>query len=392
MRIRRRFDVGMPATLLIAGLWMNTALACPFCTAPSMTLSEQMSAADAVLEVEWASAEKGTKETAGTTTYKVTRVMKTSNPVLKPGSAITLPAYREGKAGSKFLLTGTQVNTIEWGTPMDVSPEAFDYIVNSPAPGLKYEERLAYFLKFLEHKDQLIAGDAYGEFANAPFEEIAKLTGEMPREKIREWILDEKTNATRLGLYGLLIGLSGKAEDEDFLLAKIVEPRKSFQLGIEGVMSGYLMISGDRGLEQLLDAKIKTEGVPFSEVYAVMQTLRFMWTYAPDRIPKDSLRAAMRLLLERADMADMAILDLARWEDWSILDRVVAMYDDEEFAIPATKRAIIRYLLICEAAHKSSDDQAPSTLLETVRVALQEIEEKDPALYQNAKRFFRVRQ
>ena len=34
----------------------------------------------------------------------------------------------------------------------------------------------------------------------------------------------------------------------------------------------------------------------------------------------------MRLLLDNPDFADQVIPDLARWEDWSVMDRLVEMF------------------------------------------------------------------
>lgn len=55
----------------------------------------------------------------------------------------------------------------------------------------------------------------------------------------------------------------------------------------------------------------------------------------------------MHLLLERKEMADLVITDLARWKDWSIQDRLMTMYSDENYDIPAIRRAIVRYLYYC---------------------------------------------
>ena len=381
----------VPASLMVVGLLTAKALACPFCTAPSLTLSEQMDQSDAVLEVKFVSSAKGDNSSAGTTTVEVSKIIKAPSGTLKVGSQIELVGYRDAVEGKTYLLTGTQAAAMQWDSPMDVSQAAFDYIVNAPAPGRKYDERLSYFLKFLEHEDDLVAGDAYGEFANAPFEEIAKLSGEFPSEKLRGWIMNKKTSPTRLGLYGLLIGLSGNDKDALVLHSKIMEPTEDFRLGIDGIMSGYLLIAREQGLQEIVREKLKNEDIPFSETYAAMQALRFMWSYAPDRIAADELKRAMRELLNRPDLADMVIADLSRWKDWEVADEVVALYDDEDYAIPSIKRAIVRYLLVCEQSEKLQGDAEPSDHVKLARKTLAEIEETDPKIYRDAKRFFRLR-
>ena len=70
------------------------------------------------------------------------------------------------------------------------------------------------------------------------------------------------------------------------MLAKINEPTQDFRLGIDGIMSGYLMIAKSDGLKEMEKSKLKSKDVPFSETYAAMQALRFMWKYEPGTIRK----------------------------------------------------------------------------------------------------------
>ena len=171
----------------------NPTQACPFCSAPSLTLSEQMQQADAVLQIAYVSAKKGETGEAGSTTYKFTKIVKAPEGLLKQGDSLVLPAYRSASKGELFLLTGTQTASMEWAAPLDVSQQAFDYIVNAPGPDASYEKRLPYFLEYLENQDEVISNDAYGEFANAPYEEIAKVSDKISTVKVRQWVADKKT-------------------------------------------------------------------------------------------------------------------------------------------------------------------------------------------------------
>ncbi|MGZ0170201.1 MAG: hypothetical protein ACKVHE_11640 [Planctomycetales bacterium] len=58
----------------------------------------------------------------------------------------------------------------------------------------------------------------------------------------------------------------------------------------------------------------------------------------------------MQLFLDLPELADLAISDLARWEDWSVHDRLLAMsrnpdFDERRFK-RATARAIARYMFV----------------------------------------------
>ena len=105
-----------------------------------------------------------------------------------------------------------------------------------------------------------------------------------------------------------------------------VDEADKTRLGIDGIMGGYLLITGQKGLELLEESKIKNPEAPVSDVHALMSAFRFLWQYEPTLIPKDRLKAAVRMLLDRPEVADLAIADLARWKDWTIHDRLMEVY------------------------------------------------------------------
>ena len=316
----------MTVAFLMTTAGASAARCCPFCSAPSLTLAEQMAQADAAILVQWVGGKKATEKSAGETVYEIRQIVRNYKNELKVGGRVTLPRYRESKVGDLFLLVGSKGVTIEWASPLEVTETSFNYVAQAPSPEVPTAQRLEYYAKFLEYPDQMISNDAYGEFANAPYDDITQLAEKLPREKIRGWITNKDTPATRMGLYGLLIGLCGNDEDGRILEAKILEETEDFRLGIDGLMSGYLLLTGEKGMAVLDEHKLKNRSVPFSETYAAMQALRFMWKYAEGRIEKSRLRASMRILLDRPELADLVIADLARWKDWEVQDRLMALY------------------------------------------------------------------
>jgi hypothetical protein len=395
----------MKARLLIALATVLFAsplvLACPFCAAPSLTLSEQLTQADAAVLVQWVDATAPTEKSPGSTQYVVVQVAHAGKEKLKKDDKIVVPRYRAGKKGDLFLLFGTKDSEIDWGSPLEVTEATYQYIVQAPSPEAPTTKRLEYFLKFLEYPDQLVSNDAYGEFANAPYEDIVKIRDKMDREKISKWVASKDTSPTRLGLYGLLLGLCGNDSDAEMMLKRIEEPTEDFRLGIDGLISGYLLLTGNKGLDRIDRSKLQDKKAPFSETYAAMQALRFMWTYGNGRISQDRLRQSMRELLDRPELADLVIADLARWEDWSVQDRLMKLYDKEDYSIPSIKRAIVRYLLTAakmpppktagaddtsSTAKTSPVEVSPATL--QARANLEKLRELDPKTVKEAERFF----
>jgi len=422
------------------------AVACPFCSAPSLPLSEQMAQADAIALVQWVSAEKNTQQ-PGNTTYEILRVVKVpaagknAKTLPKKGDRVTLVRFRKAKKGDLFLLTGSKAGsfaanplatfktekkepaatgtadagqtgvandappketgkpkteapsdnkniTIEWASPLAVTEISFNYITQSPSPEVATQKRLQYFLKFLEFPDRLISDDAFGEFANAPLKDIVPLADKMPRTKIRQWVKNPETMVTRLGLYGLLLGLCGNEEDAKMMKAKINDNTEDFRLGIDGVMFGYLLLAGESGLEVIEKSKFQNKDVTFSETYAAMQALRQLWRNGNGKIEKKRLQASMRLLLDRPELADLVIADLARWRDWSVQDRLVNLYGAEEYNIPSIKRAIVRFLLVCSKDVTQGDAPKPTEYALTAKTRLAELRKKDPKTVREAERFF----
>ena len=362
-----RFTLFALAIAAVLAWAAASARACEFCSAPSLTLSEQLDQADAVVLTKWVSAvkakprDKDDDEAAqfAKTTYKIVEVVKNAGGKVKKETEIVLPEYRPGKPGDLAMLLGAQGTTLEWGVPIEVTKASFNYIAKAPGPKEPMSKRLEFFLDYLEFPDDLVANDAYGEFASAPFAEIKRLKDKYPRERLRKWITDKDTAVTRLGLYGLMLGLCGNEEDAKLMAGRITEPTQDFRLGIDGIMAGYLLLKGDEGLKTLEDAKLKPGGkVPFSETYAAMQAVRFVWNYGGN-IKKDRLKQSMRMLLDRPELADLVIADLARWKDWTVQNRLMKLYGQEGYDIPSIKRAIVRYMLVCSKDQAKDDEQNP---------------------------------
>ena len=264
----------------------------------------------------------------------------------------------------------------------------------APSAETATSKRLAYFVKFLEFSDPVIANDAFAEFANAPYKDVTLINQDLPREKLRKWIVSDDVPGTRLGLYGMMLGLCGDESDAQALKAKIVEKSEDFRLGIDGMMGGYLLLTGDEGLAVIDEHKLKDKSIPFSETFAAMQALRFMWTYGEGKISKDRLCQSMRILLDRPELADLVIADLGRWKDWSVQKKLMELYGAEEYNIPSIKRAIVRYMLSSAkdvpqgGPQGGAVEEPPHAVSGRKHVA--ELRQKDPKTVAEAERFFQL--
>ena len=382
---------------------LPTAAVCPFCDAPTLVMAEQIQMCDHLLLGRYLGGEKATDVTAGNSRFEIVAVAFSKGSRFQAGQTLELPQAVTAPEKTLFSLMGPEDRLEDWHAPSQVTDVAWKYLASMPLPTTDpaaHTKRLEYFLPYFEHPDTMISNDAFAEFAAAPYSVIVPLRDKLPREQILQWLNDPKVSPTRIGFYGLLAGLCGKPEDATLLEQKILVLDADFRLGIEGVMAGYILLRGEPGLQVLEDAKMRTKiardaagkevPLPFSETYAVMQALRFLWTYEPDRIPQERLRASMRILLERQELADLVITDLARWKDWTLQDRLMAMYDDEKFAIPAIRRAIVRYLYYCsqeKGVPAADGTETRSEAAVKAEANLKLLEAKDPKTVSDAKRF-----
>ena len=355
--------------------------ACEYCGGTRQTLSEEFANSDAVVLVQW-KAGRAPTGMLGNTTFSVIEIARGPKDVLKKDDQIKITQYRAGKKGDLFLLFGTQGKEIEWNNPLEVSETTYQYIAQAPSLKAPTNKRLEYFVKFLESSDQLISNDAFGEFANAPYEDIVKIQHKLDRVKIAKWLADPDTLPNRLALYGLLLGLCGNDDDARMMLAKINLPPAGFPLGMDGLISGYLVLAGEKGLDAIDASKLQNKNASFSEVYAAAQGVRFLWTYGNGRISQDRLRKSMRGLLDRPEIVDLVIADLARWEDWSVMDRLMKNYGKGDYSQLGVKRAIVRYMLAAAKANAQQAEQANANLAK--------LRQQDPALVKAAERSFLV--
>jgi hypothetical protein len=397
--MRRSTLLTLSAPLALV-LLVGTAVACPFCPPTSPTLSEQLAQSDAVALAQWvagtpAAADDGTA--VGRTTFLPVQVLKTPGEALAKGERLTIPTYRAGKPGDLFLLSGklegTAAEGLTWDAPREVSETAFQYIAQAPAPETPTAKRLRYFVRFLEYPDPLIGDDAYAEFAQASYDEVAAVRESLSREKLRQWLSDPDTLASRRGLYGLMLGLCGTEEDADLLKALIEDPRDTIRLGIDGVIGGYILLTKGDGLADIEKTKLANPQAPIADVHSAMTALRFLWEYAEGVVPKDRIKQALHPVLDRPEAADLAITDLARWKDWTVQDRLMDLFKRGNPENPlgeiAVRRAIIRYMLASTQDAATEQDPPPHVL--KGRQYLDELRELDPRGVAAAERLFRPR-
>jgi hypothetical protein len=207
-------------------------------------------------------------------------------------------------------------------------------------------ERLVFFQQYLEDPDKSLDRDAYNEFAQAPYEVILAMKDQLQHDKLIEWIRAPQVEDNRRRLYLTLLGICGSADDVPLLEEMLATRAGKSPLGLDALVACYLKLKGPDGLSLIEDRFLKNHDAEFSDTYAAITALRFI-AEQTDAVPRARVAQAFYHMLDRADLADLVIADLARWEDWSVMDRLVALFRQADDKASWVRQPIAGYLLAC---------------------------------------------
>jgi hypothetical protein len=364
--------------LLVAGLVTGAvSLACPFCSAVSQTFSEEMATMDAVVVAELvelppaAKPEDNGKELPKAK-FKVTRVVK-GESLINPSHIIETIYFGDAKKGRPFLIMGVDPQKIMWSTPLLLTDRARDYVprlISLPKEGAA---RLEFFQEYLEDDDEMLARDAYDEFAKAPYAAVIELKPKMKHDQLVNWIQDPDVPASRRRLYLTMLGVCGKPADVAMLEKMLASKDRKDKAGLDALIACYLTLKGPAGLELVEDLYLKNSAAEYADTYAAIMAIRFHGSETTT-IPRERLVQSLRHMLDRPQLADLVIPDLARWEDWDVIDKMVELFKTADEKSTWVRVPVINYLRACpkpEAKQK-----------------IAELEKIDPAAVKRANTFF----
>ncbi len=344
------------ASSIVLFALVGVAAACPFCGVVQPTLAQRRD--DAVLVALAEAADNAGKSGGGRFTFH--KVFK-SPPGFGEGKALELPMGLPGAKERSVLKPGKLVILFAEGDPKEppsdwtwtIEPAdetRADYFARSPELQKPSAERLAFFVKYLEHPDAWIAEDAFAEFGHAPYDEVAQVTDRFDMVKVREWFSDTAGREKRQGFYALVLGMAKREEDRRLNLrlleARIADERSDFRAGFDGVLAGYLLLKGKPGLERVASRYVVNKDAAHGDERHAMQALRFYHEYGPKEL-REPIAEAVSALIDRPAFAAAAITDLSRWEHWAVAERVAPLYSHKDFDDGPTRRAVVGYLLAC---------------------------------------------
>jgi hypothetical protein len=345
-------------------------IACPFCTAVKPTLSQQRDAAEvvAVAEVESIIGSADAR-------LRIHQALKGKALLGEETTLRTTLAFRP-QVGSLLVCFGSlDEGSLTW-TAMGVNETSLAYFAAAPDLRQSAAERLGYFARYLEHADAVIAEDAYLEFGHAPYDVVAQAADALSMNKLRTWVSSDRVPEARKGFYGVALGLAKSDEDRRAnaaLLHKLITADEGdFRAGFDGVLAGYLLLEGQAALKVIEERFLANPQAADGDLRHALTALRF-YAESGSEIPRSEVSKVLRHLLQRPEFADRVITDLARWEDWSDVGQIAALYTTDP-GRKSLRQAVVGYLNACPlkqaseelAKLREKDPQGVTAALETL--------------------------
>lgn len=378
MKSIRSVTIGLVSTWAIAAT-LSKVGACPFCSNMGKTLAENVAESGLVVYGKLSNAklipDAKPGDPDGTTELEIMRVVK-AHPILKDKKMLTLGRYippAEKEIVNYLIFAEVIDGRIDpyRGMPIE-STDFVEYLVGSVnVAKSKPAERLGFFFQYLDHQDVNISGDAYKEFAAAPYKDVVAAAKHFQPDRIVRWLgKDKDTPSYRIGLYGLLLGVCGKPEHAK-VLRDIVEDARSRPLtGIDGLLGGYCVLDPEQGPDYVL-ATLSDPQQEFNTRYAALRTVRFLLTEqwrrvaapvgnadsggsassgtppASNAVDKQRIFELMTPSLQIADMSDLIIDEFRKNKYWAPSATILGLYGHPPFDLQVIRRAVIRFAIKC---------------------------------------------
>lgn len=211
-----------------------------------------------------------------------------------------------------------------------------------------WQERLTFFLPYIDYLDVTVAQAAMQEFAKAPYRAIQQLRPQVDPERMVANLRRRQLTSLRLQTSLTLLAVSGDASHAN-ALEPLVETRRENHLtdSLGPLLATYLELRGPDGVAYVKDRYLLDTNRVWEEIEAALPAVRFHYRESSSRLPELQALELFRTVLERPPLASLVIPDLIVAEDWSSLARVVEIYDGHADEAPWLRPQILDYLRAC---------------------------------------------
>lgn len=342
------------AAMVLLGT-IRAVQACPFCSAVSLTFAQEMKAADAVVVAELVAlparpagadpnSVPGIGEPLEKSKFKILEVLKGAE-LLKKTKQVETIYLGDAPVGSQFLITAVDPKSLSWATPIPLTKRSRAYIdtlMRLPETG---PERLIFFQDYLEDEEDMLKRDAYDEFAQASYDDVKAFGPRVNYEQLIKWLNNPDISPSHRRLYFTLLGVCGTEKDVPLIENLMNTKDRKLKAGLDAMIGSYLAIKGPTGLSMIENMFLKNQDAEFTDTYGAIQAIRI--AQETGIVPKDKAAEAFHFMLDRPKMADLVIPDLARWQDWSVLGRLVDLFVKADADSAWVRVPVLKYLQVC---------------------------------------------
>lgn len=287
---------------------------------------KQLSSRGQVVEVEVVDVLKGDQKLDGKRSFEV---------YLKNGQL---------SAGA-LLLTGNRSKNLSWAIPEAVTTEEIQYLKSAFQLDATGVERLAFFLDSLEHSSRMIAENAHLEFSLAGDDDLIALKDRLDHVQLMKWIQKPNLSPRRAQLYASFLTICGLPSVVPELEQRLKNRDPNSTGTSPAMLYCYLTLKGADGL-QLVDQSFLKEGT-YMDMFSAVTVLRHFADQNSSPISRDQICSSLRIVLDRAKMADLVIPDLARLEDWSATDQIARLYNESSEENAWIRVPAYMYMYVC---------------------------------------------
>jgi hypothetical protein len=374
--IRAFATLALFAGAILSLLAVDTARACPFCTAQALTMTEEIDTSVVSVVATLAKVPDNNQqpvdpnESLAPCEFTIDRVIK-GEDVLGDEKIVKTLYLGQAPTGSKFLITAipSEQSKIIWAAPIalpDRGVEYLDKVLKLPKEG---PERLIFFQDYLQDKDDLLARDAYDEIVKIPYDTIRQAKDKLRRKDFIKWIQEPETTASKRRMFFSLLSVCGEKEDVPMVEKMIRSTDRRDRSGLDSMLNCYMSLLGEDAMPLIEELFLKDPKVDYTDRYSAIMAIRFQGTDGK-AVPRERLVKSLRLNLDHPKVADLVVMDLARWKDWDSMERLVEMFKKSTDETIFIREPVINYLRICPRSEAKKH--------------LEDLAKMDPIAYQRA--------
>ena len=345
--------------LLALQIISAVAIACSICTSLSPTLCDEMTAAELAIIARYEQTPEvgpGVDDPdAYKSTFQIDEVLKGTIDLHEEGVARVLffPG-KTARAGDHYLMHGNRIESdeggelvIRWLTPIAVTDEAMHYLRRMWEIPENDVSRLQFATPYLNSPDPMLRRDAFDEFGKAPYELLEELGPELDKNNLIEKIESTDTSSNLKKLYFTLLTICGTKSELPFIVSQIEKEKSSASESLPALIACYVSLAGEAGLPFIEETYLSKEGADYERrAGAAITALRFHGQEA-SVIERDKIVEVFHHMLKRPTLGARILSDLARWEDWSVVDRVAEIFVEAKGDGLWVREPAARYLLAC---------------------------------------------